>query len=362
MRRTADAEARGDAAAALDAYWRSRRIVEAPHGHDLAHLARLGDQAPGWLVSRWVVRQAYHWMLLSEDPRAEAAVRMVLAATYELPDDLNARRLRELGTQAAATDWLVPELAVHAHCGLADFLEVRAEAPLLARASRIAGWVEAPLAVYRYQGLRAEGITVTALGSGSTCEVLHLGCTTGVAPDATVLGRLVQIDVDPGWVFERRPLEIDEQTARDLVPALRSADPVDWLWTLAEAIADGRQPYALGRAGSPPLGSDVVPDPPARVGDAEPAGRIRDLMTAGLDRTVAEAVGTCEVALLLAEVAPDVLPVAASHAAVGLSHPVVFEAARKHSTGPANAAGWTAIATCVPEPVRGLCRHLAATG
>lgn len=364
MRRCLEAEARGDAEAALDCYRRGVHVDGAPKQAELAHLAAVGADAPTWLVGRWAARQAYERMIVDQDPRLDDAVRAVLATTHELPDDLTEmsdRAWYELGTTAVATDWLVRELALYEAGGLRDFLDLHAEPPLLARAGPLQRWPDAPLQVYRYGSLQAAVLCVTDVGTDESWDVMHLGCAAGVDPEAFVLGRLVPVDAEPGLMFERRPLALDEQTARQLAPELPD-EPLGWLCVLNLAIEDGRQKHMIGRAGSTPLWSDVVLEPPTRTDDDEPAGRIRDLMDAGLQRRVAEAVATCEVALLCAEVAPDALPVAAAHAAVGLSHPAVLAAVREHSTGPDRAAGWSAVAGCLPEPLRGHCLALAAQG
>lgn len=111
--------------------------------------------------------------------------------------------------------------------------------------------------------MRVDTLTVTNVATAKTHEVLHLGCTAGVEPETFVLGRLVPVDVEPGLMFERRPLELDEQTAHDLVPNLLLG-PMDWLCSLGVAIDAGRQPAMIGRAGSTPLWSDVRSEPAAQ--------------------------------------------------------------------------------------------------
>lgn len=131
-----EAEARGDAETALDAWRRGLRIEDSPHEADLLHLMRLGADAPAWTVARWLVNQAYRWMLLNEDPRLDTAVRLTLATTYDLPRDVTPEWLYEVGTQTAACDWICEEIAVYHFGGLADFLDVKATPELLSRAGQ----------------------------------------------------------------------------------------------------------------------------------------------------------------------------------------------------------------------------------
>lgn len=114
----------------------------------------------------------------------------------------------------------------------------------------------------------------------------------------------------------------------------------------------------MGRGNGTPLWSDVVPDPPGPEPDP-PAPRIQELMDAGVPRPVAEAVATCEAALIVAGISADGLAVVAAHAALVLVHPAVVDAVRRHSCGPETADGWRALAACVPEPVRSTCHQLA---
>lgn len=322
------------------------------------HLARLGDHTPTWTVGRWVVQQAYRWMLLNVDPRVDDAVRLTLVATHEFSLEIGREELYELGNRVAGCDWICAEIALYASHGLADFLDVKAGPELLRRAGPVECWPHIPLTAYRYGDLEADTLTVRDLRSAADQRVLHLGCVTGTEPDAPVLGRIVPIPEAPGQMFERRPLEVDEATA-EAVAGASTEDPLAWLWALSTAIEERRLPHRPGVGTHPPVWSDVVPDGPSELDDSEPAGRVQDLVTADVPRAVAEAVGTCEVALIVAQVAPDALPVAACHVALALTHPAVLDAVRRHACGPETAAGWKAIAACVTEPTRAACRALA---
>lgn len=110
--------------------------------------------------------------------------------------------------------------------------------------------------------------------------------------------------------------------------------------------------------------SDVVPEGPASddaddADDEELPGRVTDLVHAGLTLDVANAIVTCEIALVVADVAPDGLGGCAPHAALGLIHDVVFEAALEHCTTPDREGAWRRVARCMAEPVRGRCERLA---
>jgi hypothetical protein len=106
MRLRAAASARGDAARALEHYLSAGCVAGLPTEHHLRELVGLGDEAPGWMYSRWIVGQAYRWMMLRGDIQLTGSVLDTLDALYPevAVDELSARELRELGTRVAAAD------------------------------------------------------------------------------------------------------------------------------------------------------------------------------------------------------------------------------------------------------------------
>jgi hypothetical protein len=67
------AAANGDAARALDLRRQGLHVKGAAAEHELLDVLLLGDEAPDWVLCRWIARQAYPWLLLTEDPRTDAA-------------------------------------------------------------------------------------------------------------------------------------------------------------------------------------------------------------------------------------------------------------------------------------------------
>lgn len=223
-------------------------VEESPQHHQLQELADLGDTAPGWMYSRWCVDQAYRWMLLTKDPRTDDMVRLVLAATHwdhldRVVGDPVA--LTEYGTLVAATDSLVQQLCVYSEGGLRDFLDVCAEAGLLARADRVEEWAEAPLGVFRLQGRRGPALTLRDVVQGAATEVLDLGAFRE-QPSSVVLGRVVPISDPPYRLFDSRPVPLNEETAQEVAAALRGHDRLGWLWAWP-----GRARQAGSRVASP---------------------------------------------------------------------------------------------------------------
>jgi hypothetical protein len=367
--RAAEAEARGDARAALEAYGHTPQVSGNLWPVQLEYLARVGDAAPEWLVARWVRAQAVRWMLLNEDPRIQSAVVDALV-THELPDEITADWLKEYGSMVAANDLLCHELALHAESGFEDFLDLRASDELLARAGRVREWPNQPLGVYEYVDVERDVLIVRDLVTGDRRDVLHLGAITGVDRDALVFGRLVPVETAPRLMFEHRPIEVDPWTAGRLVDDLDEGTVAGVLHHVAEAAADGRMPWRPGTRVGTHLWSDALivderfeelaESEPELIESTGPQGIVRDWIEEGVPEALAVALATCQLALTLADAMPEALPVAATHAATNLSIPAVLDAAREHLTPPEHAAAWRTFAEYVQEPLRSQCHDLAS--
>ena len=355
-----DAEARGDVDAALNHYLASPHVAGAPQLHDLRILRALADDVPSWAWSRWICRQAHRWLLFEVDPRVRDAVIQTLATVYTDLDALSLDdpdKMLEVGTALAVTNRVTAELMLYELGGLQDFLDCRAMAELLGRADAMRPWAASSIGGYRLVDVRDDTIELADLTGGSRVDVLNIGAATRLWCGATVIGRLVPISTAPGLMFTSRPLHVDEQTALEVA----RAEGLEWLTAVYDAVMAGRLPEGFGVREPTSLMSDVVPDPLTddEVGDEELPGRVMDLVHAGLSLDVANAVATCEVALTVAEVAPDGLGACAPHAALCLLHDVVFEAALEHCTSPDREQPWRRLARSMAEPARSRCQRLA---
>lgn len=170
-------------------------------------------------------------------------------------------------------------------------------------------------------------------------------------------------------MFEHRPISLDATTAGRVVDELVDGSFEGLMQIFADAAAAGRMPDRPGTRVGTYLWSDLlVVDEEYEAAMAEdgvgtePAPRIRELMDEGLSRPVAEALGTCELALSVADTGSAAsLAVLASHAGYNLTATEVLAAARTHCTPPGSAPGWRAIAACLQEPQRSACLDLART-
>ncbi|WP_370614416.1 hypothetical protein [Mumia sp. Pv 4-285] len=378
-----EAELRGDAAAALDAMRRTFYVVGSRRPATLEYLARLGDSAPEWLIARWLRDQAYGWMMYEGDLRVGVAAKYATLThgVPDLADEPLAAWFDAYAPRVAASDTLCQAFALYDGGGLASFLDQRASPALIDRAGRVREWSDAPLQVYELSGTEGEVLIVRDHASGREHRTLHVGAAVGNAPGDLVLGRLVPIETAPGLMFERRPMLLDRVTADSLVEVLDEDDPVPLCAELLRAADEGRLPYRPGTRVSTMLWSDLLDDPSrgahqshasyedpydddplGEVDDFEDGpipGRVRDYMDAGLQRDIAEALCTCEMALDMPKVVPGSIGVLAQHAIYNLANPLVYEAARRHLVRPGDADGWEAIARCVPEPSRSQCLELA---
>ncbi len=251
--------------AARDALWHLDQTLQVEGcltPHKLRELVVLGDEAPGWMYSRWCVEQSYRWMLHKADPRTDEAATQTMIASHldELEKVMEDDVLRgELGTRVAAGDWLCEQLAVFDYCGLLAFLDSRAADSLLDRCDQVREWAETRMNGYVIEEARGPGLRIRDLSIGARLDVMNIGTLTDRGPGCPVIGRVVPVDAAPGLMFESRPVSVDLQTAHDVAAASTHEDSAYWI----SAIGDGRYAERLEGAFSCRNGtlfsSDIVP-------------------------------------------------------------------------------------------------------
>jgi len=253
MRLCIDAEARGDVDGALKHYLAAPHVEGAPQLHDLQVLSSLGNSpgsslgnaVPAWAWSRWICDQAHRWLLFEEDPRIRDAVLHTIVTVHADLDALHLEdpdELLEIGTRLAVAHWITAQLLLFEFSGLRDFVDVKATPELLGRADEMEPWAASAMGGYRIIEAHDDVIELIDLANGSRVDVLNIGAATGVERDAVVIGRVVPISTAPGLMFESRPLEVDDQTARDV----SQADGLEWLNAVYEAVVTGRLPEGYG--------------------------------------------------------------------------------------------------------------------
>ena len=357
IRAAADAELSGDPAAALRYYERVDSFHDSPHHRRLRQLADLGDQAPGWLWSRWMTVQARR-PLWTGSASGERCSELETALRVAYPHGIDTRRMEDMSLPVFVAslherDWVTRQLIVYEAGGLRHLVEQRASPRLLEGADQPAAWASAPMGGYRLDSDDQEHLRMTDLSSGASVEILDLGLAEEHAPGAHLLGRLVPTATAPGRMFEWRPLPVDEQTA-----ARVAADPAGWLDVVAERAACGALPMMFSYVGDTLMSADL----PARywLGLLEPDDVDRLPADDGLiDYADVHALVLPKL-LKVAEHAPQHLPLMRHFAETLLLEPGVHELARARFTGYRRAVAWWAIAGVVREPARGRCLELAA--
>jgi hypothetical protein len=360
MMSAVDAAARGDIEGAIEHESAGLVVEESltiPRLRDLA----AHDPAPAWAYSRWCVDQAMRWLLLQEDERTDAAVRLTLAATHAdhvegLLGDPTA--FTEYGTLVVATDWVTSQLAVFEYGGLADFLDRRAEQPLLTRCDRVAEWVDAPMSVFSALEHVGPTLLLRDLLTGEDVSVLNTGALSERGPEALLMGRLVPISTAPGLLFESRPLEIDQDTAAAAVRQLREDPALGWLVALSDAREAGRLERGFSCHDRTLFTSDLTI---IRGWDrnAELAPAQQELVRQGFSPAVANAIGVLGVALIAAEVAPDSVGAVTPHVVVALTVPGSFECALTECVEPGRAVAFERLADATYGVTADRCRELA---
>jgi hypothetical protein len=361
-----DAAARGEPREALWHLDRTLQVEGALTPHKLHELAMLGDEAPGWMYSRWCVEQAYRWLLHTCDPRTDSAALQTMVVSHredmeKVADD--EVLFRELGTRIAAGDWLCEQLATYDYGGLHDFLDARAGEALLHRCDRVREWADVRMGGYVLEEPHGGALRVRDLSIGAAIDVLNIGALTDRGADSPVIGRIVPISAAPGLMFESRPVSVDLQTAEDVAAASTAEDPAYWITAIGDARYAERLEYAFSCRNGTLFSSDIVPMSPtetARLDALEKPGRLVELLESGLDETQANGVMVAEVAFIVfAAAGEDEVGAVAPHLAAVIMDRRTFAAMREHCTGSEHASAWTALAAAMVEPARSRCLQLA---
>lgn len=361
----------GELAACLEHELSGRYFLESPHRFMLQDLLTQGDDAPAWAYSRWVLDLAAQSMLQTEDPRFDVAVEFVVNAMYpatahdltEFHDELSCR---VFATQVAAEDSIAHDIALFEFGGLRDFIEHQAAPKLLDRAEDMTQWADREVHAYAFKDFRGCRLQLEDLVDGEDIEVLNIGAMSD-AYDEWLVGRVVPISAEPGWMFAQRPIAVDEHTARGVATAVRKGTPLGWCTVLGTAVEDGRLPEGFHCSTTlftsdllvPELVVDEGPladDGPHLPGEAD---YLAMMQARGHSSEVANALGVLELCLTAADIGDHAAAVSAPHVSAALQAHGVFDAALEECTGPDRADAWWVLAGVVPEHLAERTRVLA---
>ena len=363
-----DAAARGDAGESLWHLEQTLQVEGSLQPHKLRELVLLGDEAPGWMYSRWCVEQAYRWMLVQRDPRTDEAVRQTMIVAHDEQAAAVAADgvlLRELGTRIAASDWLCEQLAIFDYGGLLDFLDVTAQDSLVERCDQIREWAHTRMNGYVLEDAHGPALRVRDLATAAPLDVMNIGALTDRGPDSPVIGRVVPVSSGPGLMFASRPVSVDLATARGVAAASTHEDPAYWITCIGDGRYADRLEYAFSCRNGTLFSSDIVPlsilgDGREEPSGPPPSGRLVELADQGLCAPQANGVMVAEGAFVVLDVmGARGASLVAPHVGAVILDQHVFEALREHCTSAEHATHWSMLADSAVEPVRSRCAELA---
>lgn len=231
LRATDEAEARGDARAALqvveqdlrlrrdDNFWRPEKIER------LIQMDVLGPVLPRWATSRWILAQAAQW--LDEDNRARTADAFSLAFRVGGFDPSRYRSDFDLRTKVMDHNWVFRQAFLYDLGGLRHFVDEVASPDLVAGADDLADWPGTPLGGFQLLEETPRVLTWFDLRERVEVETPNIGSATLLEPGDCAIGRLQP--VREGWIFDCIPLYVPQRVAQQVAD-----EPADWVTTLGD--------------------------------------------------------------------------------------------------------------------------------
>lgn len=249
------AELAGDWATAFERHRAVSMWAESRHGGRLKMMAELGDQAPGWLRTRFVSELVRRWESYGQPRRAGRVLQHVLPHLYSDGVPLAAigcEHPQQVPAWIFARDWVVRQADVYELGGLADLVHHAPAAGAVGTGELVGEWCRSVMGGYRVVGAEGGVLWVDDVRTGRRIEVLDLGLTAQLGPGTHVLGRLVPTTTEPGRLFDWRPLPVPERTAR-----LVADRPDDWLSIVGHEHRVGRLAAGFAHQGDSALVTDL---------------------------------------------------------------------------------------------------------
>ena len=251
----AAAELRGDWASAFEHHRSVPMFAESGHGAMLHVLADLGDDAPRWLVTRFLTVMARRLEVYGQPRRAGRVLEHVVPLIYphSVPMEvIGCQHPQQVAPFIYARDWVVRQADVYDLGGLEDLLVVKGVEGAVARGERVEEWLDAPMG--GYQVLRADGevMTVADALTGDEMDLLDLGLTAQHPVGTHVLGRVVPTDTGPGRLFDAQPLPVDVRIAREV-----ATRPEEWLEIVSARARSRALPPGFAHLEDPSMSADL---------------------------------------------------------------------------------------------------------
>lgn len=249
------AELRGDWRAAFERHRSVPMFAESHHGATLHLLADLGDDAPRWLVSRFLTVMAHRLELYGHPRRSSDLLRRTVPLLYPggVPfEAMDCQHPEQIGAMIFGHDWVVRQVDVYDRGGLETLLSMPEAAGATALGEHCHEWAEAPMGGYRIVSADGEVMVVADVVSGQELALLDLGLTTRHEPGTHVIGRVVPTGTAPGLLFESTPLAVDRRIAWEV--AVR---PDRWLDVISRRVRSGALAPAFSHLGELSLSADL---------------------------------------------------------------------------------------------------------
>ena len=248
------AEARGDAAAALDlmtapvkgpsdrVFWRPWRT------RHLSQMVTLGPILPRWATSRWIVGQALQCLDASSRNRGLRALEVAIE-TRGGPGTLRGVDEADARCKVIDHDWVYRQVHLYELGGLDHYVRRVASPDLVVGADRMHDWARMPMGGFRLVSETGRTASWARLDTGEEIEALNLGSGLLLDVGECAIGRLVPIS--DGVMFESAPLPVPEIVAEQV-----ASYPGGWIdavkrgcrqfrGTDAELMTSGLHDFAL---------------------------------------------------------------------------------------------------------------------
>ena len=253
------AERSGDAETALEFHRGVPMFARSAHSVQLAQLADLSEEMTPWMWARWAAYQCTRAEESQHD--ADDIVRGALDYTVRM---FYADRIEKAFTtgddpmtfisRLMGEGWLFHQLCTFEMGGLAKFLDTLATGRLVQESGLARSWVGARMNGYRLARSDPGSLNVRDLRTDREVALLDLGATVHADAEGWLLGRLVPSGTTPAWMFDSRPIAVDERTARAV-----AADSTrgGWITAVKGGIKAGRVDRARFESEDRELVTDV---------------------------------------------------------------------------------------------------------
>ena len=252
----AAAELRGDWATALERHRSVPMFAESPHGAMLQVLADLGDDAPRWLVNRFLTMMAHRLETYGQPRRSSRVLQHVVPRLYPhgIPfEAMGCDHVEQVLPQIHGRDWVVRQVDVFDLGGLTELIGSGTAYGASLRGVYVMDWATAPMGGYRIVDADGEVMTVADALTGETIELRDLGLTAHHPVGTHVLGRVVPTEDDgPEWLFDWQPLPVDARIAREV-----ARRPEQWLDVIAARTASRALPAGFSHVAASSLSADL---------------------------------------------------------------------------------------------------------